>query len=194
MSIAKQVLTRRLLGSALCLTMAHATAHAQSNHPFVAGDFEVPESLETERYRLRMLSIDDVEMDFAAVMSSIEHLQEVWPGSGWPSEEMTLRENLVDLGWHQREFLNRTSFAYTVVALDESRVLGCVYISPTRKRGYDAEVYLWVRASELSNGLDPNLHAAVKQWLDEKWAFSNPGLPGRDIDWASWEALSYEKR
>ena len=90
--------------------------------------------------------------------------------------------------------MNRSSFAYTMVTLDESTVVGCVYINPTRKRGYDAEVYFWVRESELESGLDDRLYAAMKSWLDSDWDFENPGLPGRDIDWKTWNSLPDEKR
>lgn len=48
----------------------------------------------------------------------------------------------------------RRSFAYTVVTPSESQVTGCVYIDPTRKRGYDAVVFLWARQSELAAGLE----------------------------------------
>ena len=177
-----------------CLSMVTSIpVKAQSSYPFVKDDFEIPEKLETKEYRLRMLTVNDTVKDYDAVMSSVEHLATVWPGSGWP-EGLTLEQDLVDLGWHQREFLNRTSFAYTVVTLDETRVIGCVYIDPTRKRGYDAEVYLWVRASELENGLDSRLFKTVQQWLNEKWPFKNPGFPGRTIDWEKWDSLPDEKR
>ena len=43
---------------------------AQSKTPFIPDDFEVPATLETNEYRLRMLSIDDVEMDYEAVMEA----------------------------------------------------------------------------------------------------------------------------
>ena len=33
---------------------------------FVPSEFTIPEKMETEEYRLRMLSIDDVEKDFEA--------------------------------------------------------------------------------------------------------------------------------
>jgi len=105
--------------------------------PFVPDNFEVPAVLETERFRLRMLTVNDVVKDYEAVMTSKEHIHDIW-GPGWP-EGLTLEQNLIDLGWHQKEFQRRRSFAYTVVALDESRVLGCVYIYPTRKEGYDAD-------------------------------------------------------
>ena len=109
---------------------------------FVPADYKVPTIFETDEFRLRMLSIEDVEMDYEAVMDSVTHLSKVWPDSGWP-EGLTLQKNLIDLAWHQKEFERRTSFAYTVVTLNEERVIGCVYFYPTVKRGYDAEIFLW---------------------------------------------------
>ncbi len=58
-----------------------------------------------------MLTINDADNDYAAVTSSIDHLRNVWPGSGWPNG-LTLQSNLIDLSWHHKEFTNRTSFAY----------------------------------------------------------------------------------
>lgn len=159
---------------------------ARSN--FVADDFDVPEVLETPEFRLRKLTVNDLVKDYDAVMSSVEHLKAVWPDSGWPAG-LTLEEDLIDLGWHQKEFQNRASFAYTLVTLDESKVIGCVYIDPTRARGYDAEIYLWVRASELESGLDARLFNTVKSWLADDWPFESPAFPGRDIDWKVWESL-----
>jgi hypothetical protein len=160
---------------------------------FVKRSFKVPDELETKEFRLRMLTVHDVVKDYDAVMSSVDELKEIWPDSDWP-EGLTLEENLIDLGWHQREFLTRSSFAYTVVSLDETRVLGCVYINPTRKRGYDAEVYLWARETEIGVGLDASLYSAVKLWLTTEWPFENAGFPGRDIDWDTWNAIPDEKR
>ena len=160
---------------------------------FVEKSFKVPEKLETEEFRLRMLTVNDVVKDYDAVMSSIDELKTIWQDSDWPVG-LTLEENLIDLGWHQREFLTRRSFAYTVVSLDETRVLGCVYINPTRKRGYDAEVYLWARETKLGIGLDASLCSAVKLWLKSEWPFANVAFPGRDIDWGMWNAIPDEKR
>ena len=96
---------------------------------------------------------------------------------------------MIDLGWHEKEFQNRTSFAYTMVSLDESKVMGCVYFYPTKKSDYDAEVFMWVRESELSNGLDERLYNDVQKWLDLDWPFSNPAYPGRTISWDDWKSL-----
>ncbi|MDT8318896.1 MAG: hypothetical protein RQ826_00070 [Xanthomonadales bacterium] len=155
-----------------------SAAYAGSAQDFVPTDFKPPESVETERFRLRPLTIHHLVKDYDAVISSRRHLNELF-GSGWP-EGLTLEQNLVDLGWHQKEFQRRTSFAYTVLAPDESRVLGCVYIYPTRKPGFDAAVYLWARQSELAGGLEVELRETVRDWLAANWPFKNPALSGSD--------------
>ena len=160
---------------------------------FVEDSFELPQMLETEEFRLRMLTIHDVVKDFEAVISSAAELKEMNPNSSWP-EGLTIEQNLIDLGWHQKEFLSRRSFTYTVISLDESKVLGCVYIYPTRKRGYDAEVYLWARETKVGTGLDAKLFNVVKDWLESEWSFENPAFPGREVDCETWEGIPDEKR
>ena len=162
---------------------------SRSKPEFVPPEFSVPTGLVTEAFTLRMLSIDDVEKDFEAVTSSAAHVSQVWPDSDWP-QGLTLRQNLIDLGWHEKEFQNRSSFAYTVVSPDESRVLGCVYLYPTLKAAYDAEIFLWVRESELAAGLDRELFLAVRAWLGSEWLFKRPAYPGRLIAWDEWTALA----
>jgi hypothetical protein len=164
-----------------------------SSVPFIPTDFTVPEKLETEEFRLRMLTVNDVVKDYDAVMTSVDHLKTIWPGGKWP-EGLTLEQNLIDLGWHQKEFQTRRSFAYTVVTPSESMVIGCVYIEPTHKRGYDAEVYLWARQSELAGGLETRLYAAVKDWIAKDWPFKTVAFPGRDIAWDTWRSIPNEKR
>ena len=161
--------------------------------PFVPTDFVVPTTLETDEFRLRMLTVNDVVKDYDAVMSSVEHLKTVLPGGTWP-DGLTLEQNLVDLGWHQKEFQTRRSFAYTVVPPSETQVIGCVYIEPTNRVGYDAVVYLWARQSELASGLETRLHGAVKRWIEESWPFKRAGFPGKDIAWETWRTLPTEKR
>lgn len=153
--------------------------------PFLPKTFVVPTLLETDRFRLRPLTVNDVVKDYDAVMSSRDHLWamfgEVW---GWPAADMTLEQDLIDLGWHQKEFQIRSSFAYTVVSLDEARVLGCVYVDASRNPRYEAAVCLWVRQDELANGLDEALLAAVKAWIATVWPFQQVAYPGREITWA----------
>ena len=160
--------------------------------PFVPKDFVVPKTLETDEFRLRMLTVHDVVKDYDAVMSSVAHCRTIWGGK-WP-EGLTLEQNLIDLGWHQKEFQTRRSFAYTVVHPSESAVLGCVYLLPTQKRGFDAEVYLWARQSALASGLEDRLHAAVTDWVASSWPFTSVGFPGRSTSLAAWQALENEPR
>lgn len=160
--------------------------------PFVPREFAVPPTLETDEFRLRMLTVNDVVKDFDAVMTSIEHCKTVWGGK-WP-EGLTLEQNMIDLGWHQKEFQTRRSFTYTVVHPSETRILGCAYILPTHKRGYDAEVYLWARQSELASGLEDRLHAAIISWIESQWPFQSVAYPGRSIPWDTWRATQDEPR
>jgi len=147
---------------------------------FLPADLVVPFSVETDDFRMRMLTIHDLVKDYYAVMSSRDHLWRrfgvVW---GWPKPEMTLEQNLIDLGWHQKEFQRRSSFAYTVVALDESLTRGCVYIDPPTAGGMDAEVWFWARQSELQGGLEDRLDAHLRRWLRSEWGFRAVLLNGQ---------------
>lgn len=152
---------------------------AARRRALVPEDFTVPTGLTGESFCLRMLSIQDLARDYEAVMSSREHLQSLAPGSSWP-DGLTLEQNLIDLGWHQKEFQRRSSFAYTVVDPADTRTLGCVYIYPATTSECDAEVYLWARQSELASGLEPALLAGVRHWLAQEWPFGTVAFPGRE--------------
>ena len=158
--------------------MTNTSAVAPRRTPFVPADFQVPAGLSADDFRLRMLTVHDLVRDFEAVMSSKEHLLAMDPGGSWP-EGLTLEQNLIDLGWHQKEFQRRTSFAYTVVDQTDERTLGCVYIYPCEAPDTDAEIFLWARQSELAAGLEERLLAAVQRWICEDWPFSAVTYPGR---------------
>lgn len=159
---------------------------------FVPSDFKIPNLLETNHFRLRMLSVYDVEKDYEAVIESREILHTMF-GGPWPKPGFTLEENFDDLERHQQEFLDRKAFAYTVVSLDETQVLGCLYINPPqkysqipefveywKKNGSDAIVYMWVRQTEYEKGLDSRLFHTVKDWINTEWPFKKVGYPGRE--------------
>ncbi len=159
---------------------------------FIPDDFQIPEGLTTDRLRLRPLTIHDLEADYEAVMSSIDHLRRsrpFGPDHEWPTSDLSRDQNLIDLGWHQKEFQNRTSFAYTVMDPDDRICLGCVYIYPSDRPSHDAIVILWVRGSEVESGLDEHLLETVRDWIDEEWPFKHPGYPGRTVSWEAWRNL-----
>ena len=142
-------------------------------YELVPDGFEVPLRLEHERFHLRKLTIDDVVKDFEAINDRVDH-----EGQSRPPFVDTITLNLVDLGWHQKEFELRRSFAYTVVAPDESQVLGCVYLDPSET--HDARVSLWVRSSAFEAGLDPELEGAVREWVATSWPFERVTFGQRD--------------
>lgn len=137
-------------------------------------DFEVPPGLVQPEFRLRMLRAADAQADYEAVMASAARLRAGSP-HGWPRQGFTLAENLADLERHEREFRQRQAFAYTVVAADESCVLGCVYINPSADTaagdGPAADVYLWVR-DEHHPALTGDLLRTVRHWLASSWPFT----------------------
>jgi RimJ/RimL family protein N-acetyltransferase len=135
----------------------------------VPDDFAIPAGVEHARFRLRMLSINDVVKDFDAICDRVDR-----DGTPKPPFVSTVADNLVDLGWHQKEFELRRSFAYTVVAPDDSQVLGCVYIDPSET--HDAHVWMWVRRAAWEEGFDPLVEAALRDWLAREWPF-------QEVDW-----------
>ena len=123
---------------------------------FVPPDFEIPELLETDRFRIRPLTIHDLVKDYDAVMTSREYLWEQFGQAwGWPKEDLTLEQDLIDLASHQKEAQRRSSFAYAVMRPHERVQLGCLYIFPSHKQGVDATAALWVRASEVARRPGP---------------------------------------
>jgi hypothetical protein len=86
-----------------------------------------------------------------------------------------LGENLSDLEQHQREFVAREAFAYSV--LDGDDVIGCVYIVPDRSGAADAVVRSWVRASRAER--DADLAFEIDQWLRDAWPLRSRRWPGR---------------
>jgi len=133
--------------------------------PLVPDGFQVPAGLDTPRFRLRMLTVRDVVADFEAIRGRA-------PG-------LTLEQNLIDLGWHQKEFQDRRSFAYTVVdPADDGHVLGCAYVYPADEPGFDALATCWVRREAAE--LDGELFEAFRAWLERDWPFERVTYPGRD--------------
>ena len=149
----------------------------------------MPRRLTGEAFHLRMLTVDDLVKDFDAIIASRTTLPAIMPpGDPWP-EGVTLTGNLIDLGWHQREFTLRHSFAYTVMAPDESQCLGCCYIDPSDRQGYEVMASYWVRGDRLTGGLEASVGQAFRDWLRRDWPFQEIAFPGRDIPWDKWMAL-----
>jgi hypothetical protein len=157
--------------------------------PFLPREHPIPAGLEHERFRLRPITIHDVVKDYDAVMTSAATLRERFPLWGWPTEDMTLEEDMIDLAWHQKEAQLRRSFNYAVMSPDESRLLGCVYVDPPEKAGADADVSFWVRDDEAGTGLEADLEQAVRAWVAADWPFETIRWPGLELSWEEWDRL-----
>lgn len=164
----------RRLASVLLVIFVVGCGHSE----LVPGDFNVSMGFETGNYRVRPITVADAEKDYEAVMESIDIIHAALLTDRWPTSSFTLKENKRDLANKERYFEQRKRFTYTVVSLDETRVLGCVYIYKG-KGGPDAAVFMWVRQSAIDTGLDSELESAVRDWVKREWPFEWVVYPGR---------------
>lgn len=145
---------------------------------FVPEAFVPPERLDHVLFRLEPLGPQHNVSDHEAWSSSIEHIRAT-PGfeaSSWP-RPMTRAENRADLERHARDFVARTGFTYTVLEPETDRVVGCLYIYPSREGDHDADVRSWVCADRAAP--DAPLWQAVTAWLAAAWPFARPGYAAR---------------
>lgn len=124
-------------------------------------------------FRLEPLGPQHNESDHRAWTSSIDQIRTT-PGfrdGRWPPVSgLSLAENMRDLQRHADDFERRVGFTYTVLD-DEGRVIGCVYIYPSRSDTRAAQVRSWVSADRKE--LDLLLYDAVANWLATEWPFKN---------------------
>ena len=150
---------------------------------FSLGNYKPKERVESANFILRKLEVRDVVMDFAAFMSSIDTIKKQRGGT-WPTPDFTIEENIVDLGWHQREFEFKTSFAYAVTSKDGKEELGCVYLYPVGHPmnsastdvpdSTDVVVNMWVTQTSFDKGFYDELYKFVQNWVKDEWPFEHP--------------------
>jgi hypothetical protein len=158
--------------------------------PFVPPDFELPEIVQGDGFILRPIHMNDTLIDYDAVMTSIDSIRDTyWRAPGWPTEDLSFMQDLIDLAWHTKERQFRTSFVYIPVTPDGKVQLGAIYIDPSAKQGFDADVQMWIRASEVDSGFDERLYVFVRDWIDRDWPFQKVAFPAREISRAEWDAL-----
>ncbi len=159
-------------------------------YTFISDDLEPPFDIETDEFIIRKLTVDEVEKDFEALMSSKESLRQIFGiDDDWPADDMTIEENYKDLKGHQDQFDNREGFAYTVVNKGDTECIGCIYIWPWAHGTYDALSYYWVTDKVKENGFEEVLGDYLDRWLKSFWSFKNILYPGRNITLLEWEEL-----
>ena len=143
----------------------------------------VPDGLDSQRLRLRMLRPQHVQLDYEAVMASQQQLLRFTNGR-WPRPGFTLEENLADLEMHEREHLEREAFTFTVLSPGEDRCLGCLYLTPlswtldrleippgvrppvTERHG---QAHFWLRPEAWE--LEAELLDELRRWFEDAWQF-----------------------
>jgi hypothetical protein len=170
-----------ILLSALLILAAQS---AEAPATFVPADFQVPELYVSKQglWKLKPLGPKYAKQDYDAYMSSIEHLQKTFSFSTrWPHAGLTMDDAMKDVEGEEAGFKARRKFTYAVLNSVESRELGSVYISPSNKVGYDAQVRMWVTANQAEIGFEPRLYEEVKQWLKARWPFAKVAFIGKEI-------------
>lgn len=152
------------------------------HRPLLPAGLRPPETWGGPGWLARPLRLTDAEADFEAVVASADRLRGMMdPDNPWP-EGLSLHENRVDLGWHEREFTQGHSYAWTVV--EGARVVGCCYLYPADRAGFDAMAFWWARTGH--EALDAPVGAAFRAMIDALAV--SCAFPGRDIAWADWRA------
>jgi hypothetical protein len=147
---------------------------------FVPDDAVIPLGLTTELFRLEPLGSQHNDADRAAWMSSIPHIQATpgFVGRSWPPDDgMPAEANNRDLVGHAADFAARRGFTYTVLDPESDEIIGCVYLYPAKREGYDVHVLSWVTAARAE--LDAPLAETLLAWLDTDWPFTRPDAAAR---------------
>ena len=172
--------------TAACANPSHDPAVPDPHpHPW-SPEFDPPTALDTDRVHLEPLHPQHTAADYAAFMSSVDHLHRTLHWGPWPRPDFTLEENRRDLERHWKEFEAREAYAFTVQSSDRTRCVGCIYVNPVAERRLApgvprdpraATLDFWVIESELATDLDRHLLAATLDWLERDWPFSVVYVP-----------------
>jgi hypothetical protein len=172
-----------------------------SHFKLVPDEFAVPTRVETDEFVVVPLIMDRFAIDFESYATSVKHLQDTFSvdmensdsKERWPAGA-TIRMALIDAAYCEMAFHLRTEFAYEILDRSETRQLGCVYVWPTTRKGYEAEARMWVRADEFDRGFDDVLYTWFRGWVADSWPFSTVAWPGREIPWNEWSDLPLKER
>jgi hypothetical protein len=178
---------------------------------FVLPGFAVPAELISPPFRLEPLGPQHNDADYAAWMSSIEHISGTpgFIGRDWPDPGMSPEDNLADLRGHADDFARRAGFTCTVIEISSGETIGCVYIYPPRREdqnpadgqdqnppGGEDQDPAGGALREPAGGGDHD--AAVSSWVRADRASLDPALYEAVSAWlaAAWpfRAVSYAPR
>lgn len=135
----------------------------------VPPDFVVPAEVMLAGIALRPLGLNDLMPDFQAVVESTDRLVGLFsPDDPWP-RGLTLHQDAVDLGWHEKEFQRRTSFAWGLWRGTD--YLGSAYLYPDPGGDHGALAVHWIRTGAAEPSLTADFARAWRAWVRESWPF-----------------------
>ena len=141
-------------------------------------------------HHLRPIGPHDASMAMEAVRVSRARLVEIYGKvRAWPHDAMShLRDQ--DVARHESAIAPAlTSFNYALFDLDETELIGCVYIDPPEKPGADADISWWVRDEYVGMVVERALDEWVPSWIKSCWPLRAPRFVGRDLTWEQWAAI-----
>jgi len=155
---------------------------------FLPNGFAVPDDVAFEAWRMVLLTMDHTRLDYEAYMSNIDHLRGVLGPDfeTWPNKDLTPRLALADLGWCEWMHHHKSCFSYGIFAPDMSREVGCLYVSPSKRADYDAEICFWFVEELSAEGVEERFMDFARTWLAKTWPFARIAFPGREIPWTDW--------
>ncbi len=104
----------------------------------------------------------------------------------WTMQEYGLGHDMMDKVWWENEFSVSMAFSYVVFIANGDESIGQLSIFPSKTKGYDAEVYIWLHSGKQQEELDNALFEIVEQWMSTDWSFESVAFPGRKISWKKW--------
>jgi hypothetical protein len=148
-------------------------------------DLDVPELLDTDRFRIQPLTIHNLVKDYDAVMTSREPLWDQFGQAwGWPLEDLTLEQDLIDLARHQPEPNGARHLPMRSCAQTSACSSAASTPSPPTSKALTPQLPCgswpptWTKCCMRLCG-----------WLAECWPFTRVAWPGRDLPWEEYDAL-----
>jgi hypothetical protein len=150
-------------------------------------DFVPPSKLVYEDLVASALTREHLADDLRGINDSIELIRRTRGGS-WPEGPVAEDYDYADLVWHEVEFRDASSFAYSVHD-DGGEYVGCCYLYPMGGRTQlteelldrDVDVSWWVVPSAYERGHYAKLYAALQRWLADEFPFWRPYYSNLDI-------------
>ncbi len=167
---------------------------------FLPQDFTIPRKVWRDTFLIRPLCMEDVVRDFTCYMSCVDYIREgefiqpiTMPFLDFPRHDATLRSALVLLAVAEYEMSLGRRVEYGLFSRDETEEFGCIYIMPSMKRGFDAQVTFWIREDQAS-ALEADLLEFLRAWVPSAYPhLERIAFPGRDVSWNDWFEKTHEQ-